>query len=177
MINIKSTKLLFLYRTFLFKFTKFKTDKEELKNIVNALNKKNKKERYTYIYEETIEALNKYYKDDFCDFQNNQCIAQRKSGSKKINGCCRFCPIVTDKGCPSENISCKLIYCKTSIQNFKLLKLWNVKITKCLSPGRQLILRGNFFITKDEFIKDLYDGTFIFPFRTIKRELKRTLKK
>lgn len=177
MINIKSTKLLFLYRSFLFKFTKFQTDKKELKNIVTALNKKNKKDRITYVYEETIKALNTYYKDDFCDFKNRQCIAQRKSGNGKKDGCCRFCPIVTDKGCPSENVSCKLIYCKTSIQNFKLIKLWEIKITKCLSLGRQLILNGNFFITKEEFIKDLCDGALIFPFRTIKREIKRSFKK
>ena len=43
MIKIKSTKLLFLYRSILFKFVKFQTEKQELQNIVEALNKKNKK--------------------------------------------------------------------------------------------------------------------------------------
>lgn len=172
MIKINSTKLLFLYRSLIFKFAKFDTDKEELKNIVIALNKKKKKERITYIYEETIKALNTYYKEDFCKFENGSCIAQRETG--KVNGCCRFCPIVTDKGCPSENVSCKLIYCKTSIKNFKLIKLWNIKITKVLPLGRQLILNGDFFITKEEFIKDLCDGIFLFPFKIVIRTFRKS---
>ena len=58
---IRSTKLLFIYRSILFKFVKFQTDREELKNIVEALNKKNKKERRVEkkIYFATLYKLKK----------------------------------------------------------------------------------------------------------------------
>jgi len=176
-ITIKNTKLLFLYRTPFFKKTKFKTDNKELKNIVKALNIKDKKERITYIYNETVKALNEYYSDDLCNFINGQCIVQRENKKGKFNGCCRLCPFVTNKGCPSENISCKLIYCKTAIKNIKLIKISDIKITKCLNPLKRLVLRGNFFITKEEFIDDLCKSIITYPFKTIKRDIKRNIKK
>ncbi len=175
-ITLKSTKLLFLYRTFLFKKITFKTEKKELNEVVKALNIKSKKDRITYIYNETIKALNTYYKDDLCQFKDGQCIVQRNNKKGKVNGCCRFCPLVTDKGCPSENVSCKLIYCKTSIKNIKLIKLNDIAITKCLSIPKRAILKGDFFITREEFIDDLCKGPIIYAFRTIKRDIKRNIK-
>ena len=176
-MTIKSTKFIFIYRTFLFKKVKFETSNPKLKNITKALNIKDKRERITYIYNETIKALNKYYYQDLCKFENGQCIAQRMRNKGKVNGCCRFCPLVTDKGCPSENVSCKLIYCKTAIKNIKLIKIRDIEITKCLPPFKRLILKGDFFITKEEFIDDLCRGIIVYTYRTIKRDLKRNMKK
>ena len=102
-MKLKSTKLLFLYRSFLFRFVKFKTNNNNLKNIVHALNIKKRKTRIEYVYDEAIKYINKYYSDDLCRFKNNQCIAQRKGNKKGSFGCCRNCPLVTDKGCPSSN--------------------------------------------------------------------------
>lgn len=175
-ISVNSTKLLFLYRMPFFKRVEFKTEKKELNEVVTALNIKNKKKRISYIYTETIKALNTYYKDDLCQFKNGQCIVQRNNKKGKVNGCCRFCPIVTDKGCPSENVSCKLIYCKTSIKNMKLIKLSDIPITKCLSIPKRVILKGDFFITKEEFIDDLCKGPIIYAIRTLKRDIKRNIK-
>lgn len=176
MINIKSDRLLFLYRLYIFRIFGFKTYFKEYEKYVYALNIKNRRKRYEYIYDEAIAEINSYYKDDLCDFKNNMCIAQRKKGGDKINGCCRMCRIVTEKGCPSSNISCKLIYCKTALSGIDLLKLRNIKILKCLPFSKRLILKGDFFVTRDEIVDDLLLGVVGFSFKTIFRNIKRAAK-
>ena len=171
-IEINNTKLLFLYRTFLFRFTKFETDKDNMKEIVTALNIKNRKKRITYIFDEAIKVLNTYYSTDLCQFKDGKCIVQRKNNLNRNNGCCRLCPIVTDKGCPSVNITCKLIYCKTAIGNIKLLTLNDIKILKCLSIMQRLTILSDTFSTREEVIKDLYYG----PLYSIPRGLLKEIK-
>lgn len=176
-IKVKNTKFLFIYRTLIFKKIKFETENPNLKNIMKALNIKDKRKRVEYVYNETIKALNKYYHEDLCKFIDGQCIIQRTNKKGKYNGCCRFCPLVTDKGCPSENVSCKLIYCKTATKNIKLIRIRDIDITKCLTPFQRVILKGDFFVTKDEFIDDLCSGILVYAYRTIKRDIKRNIKK
>ena len=172
-MEIKSTKLLFLYRSILFKKISFTTDKKELKTIVNALNIKKQNERNKYVYEEAIRVLNKYYQKDLCQFIDGRCIVQRKDPTNtRVNGCCFRCPIVTDKGCPSENIACKLIYCKTSLKNFKLLKFNNIKILKCLPITKRFIILGDFFITKEEVIDDINHSIIVWLWRVFIRKIK-----
>lgn len=171
-IKINNTKLLFLYRTFLFRFFTFETDKKDMKAIVNALNIKNRKEKITYIFDEAINVLNKYYSDDLCQFINGKCIVQREKKIDRVNGCCRLCPIVTNKGCPSVNITCKLIYCKRALGNVKLLKLNDIKILKCLSLVQRLIILSDTFSTREEVIRDLYYG----PLYSIPRGLFKEIK-
>ena len=176
-IEVKSTKLLFLYRSFLFKYIMFETKNKELKSIVNALNIKDREQRIEYIYDEGIKYINKYYSDDLCQFENDQCIAQRKSGSKEINGCCRKCPLVTDKGCPSSNLVCKLIYCKTALGNVKLLKFNEIPILKCLSVTQRIVLRGSFFNTREDILKELKCGLIYSVIRMLKKEIELQINK
>ena len=157
-INLTSTKLLFLYRTIFFRNVKFETDKSDLRKVVNALNIKNKKNRIMYVYDEAIKYINNYYSEDFCKFIDGKCIAQRLNNSKHIDGCCYRCPIVTDKGCPSSNFACKLIYCKTAIGNFKRLNFNKVTILKCLSISQRLVILTDFFCTREEIIEDANKG-------------------
>lgn len=171
-IKINDTKLLFIYRTFLFRFCTFNTDKDDMKAIVNALNIKNRKKRITYIFDEAIRTLNTYYSEDLCKFEDGKCIVQREKNINRVNGCCRLCPIVTDKGCPSVNITCKLIYCKRAIGNIKLLDINDIKILKCLSFVSRLIILSDTFSTREEVIKDLYYG----PLYAIPRGLVKEIK-
>lgn len=157
-IELKNTRLLFLYRSILFKKVKFKTDKKDLRNIVNALNIKNKKNRIMYVYDEAIKEINTYYKDDLCKFVDGKCIVQRTTNSSNVNGCCMRCPIVTDKGCPSSNFACKLIYCKTAIGSSKRLNFNNVKILKCLSIFQRIVILSDFFSTREEILDDVNKG-------------------
>ncbi len=171
-MKIKNTKLLFLYRSPLFKNIYFTTDKKELNTIVTALNIKTQKERIEYIYEEGLKVIKKYYSKDLCQFINGRCIVQRNDPTNKhVNGCCLRCPICGSKGCPSENIACKLIYCKTALNNMKTLKYKDIKILKCLPITKRLILQANFFITKEEIIDDMDKGIIVWIFRVIKRKL------
>ncbi len=160
-ITINSTKLLFLYRSFFFKNTKFKTNNKYLKNITNALNIKNKKERITYVYDEAIKEINNYYREDLCQFIDRKCIVQRTTNSNNIDGCCYKCSICTDKGCPSNNLACKLIYCKTAIGNMKKLNFNNIIILKCLSIPQRLVILSDFFVTREEIIEDTNKGLLI----------------
>lgn len=170
-IELKSSKLVFLYRSFLFNGIQFETKNKDLKTIVKALNIKKRKERIVYVYDEAVKFINKYYSEDLCKFENNQCIAQRNLGTGHINGCCRTCHLVTDKGCPSSNLSCKLIYCKTALGNLKLLRLWNIPVLKCLSVFQRLILKGDFFNTKEEVLKDLNYGIIYWMFKEIWKDV------
>lgn len=171
-LELKNIKLLFLYRSFLFKFVKFRTKDRDLVTIVKALNIKKRKFRIEYVYDEAVKYINKYYSDDLCKFENNQCIAQRKDGNGNTNGCCRMCPIVTDKGCPSSNLACKLVYCKTALGNLKLLKLHDIRILRCLSFFQRVILRGSFFNTREEILKDLNYGIVYGVIRGLMKELR-----
>lgn len=171
-IKINNTNMLFLYRTFLFRFCSFETSNNEMKTIVNALNIKNRKNRITYVFDQAINILNTYYSDDLCQFKDGKCISQRENNIDRVNGCCRLCPIVTNKGCPSVNITCKLIYCKRAIGNIKLLTINDIKILKCLSIIQRLIILSDTFSTREEVIKDLYYGPLYAIPRGFLKEIK-----
>ncbi len=170
-MELRSTKLLFLYKSFLFRKVFFTTKDKSLKKIVKGLNIKKRKKRIEYIYNEAIREINTYYFKDLCDFKNNQCIAQRLSGRSDINGCCiAGCPNFGDKGCITINLTCKLIYCKSALGNIKRLKFRNIKILKLLSLRQRIILKTDFFSSKEEIIKDLYYGLIIYGFRCLGKE-------
>ena len=160
-IKIMNTKLLFLYRSIFFRKVKFETSNKDLRIIVNALNIKNKKNRIMYVYDEAIKYINNYYREDLCKFIDGKCIAQRNNCSEHVDGCCYRCPIVTDKGCPSSNFACKLIYCKTAIGNMKRLNFNDVKILKCLSIPQRIVILTDFFSTREEILKDVNRGLLI----------------
>ena len=170
-VEVKNTKLIFLYRILRLTGFKFYTNNKEYKEIVKALNIKDKRKRLEYIYDEAIRYVNKYYSDDLCKFENDQCIAQRKNGGNEINGCCKKCHLVTDNGCPSVNLPCKLIYCKTAIGNMNLLKLNDIPIIKCLTLGQRMVLSSSFFNTKEDILKDLNNGIIYSTFRSLKTSL------
>lgn len=164
-IEVKNLKLLFIYRLCFFKKVNFVTKNNNYSNIVNALNIKNNRKRIEYVYDEAIKHINKYYSNDLCKFENNQCIVQRNNKSDKINGCCMRCHLLTENGCSSINLPCKLIYCKTALGNVKLLKFSEIEILKCLSFERRMILRASFFNTRDEILNDMTYGFFYIIFR------------
>ncbi|MBQ2872614.1 MAG: hypothetical protein IJE89_01280 [Bacilli bacterium] len=171
-VEVKSTRFLFLYRSFLFNGVFFYTNDKDLDTVAKALNIKNKKQRIEYVYDEGVKYINKYYSNDLCRFENGQCIAQRRDGVGHTNGCCRHCPIVTDRGCPSSNLSCKLIYCKTALGNVKLLRLRDIPILKCFSITKRMILKASFYYTKEEILKDLNYGILYSSLRMLCNELK-----
>ena len=128
-------------------------------------------------YEGQKNLLNNYYSEDLCMFKDGKCIVQRENNSNSFNGCCMRCPIVTEKGCPSDNITCKLVYCKKALGNMKLLKFKDIKILKCFSISQRLIILSGAFSTREEVIKDLYYGLLYSVFRNFYKKIKSILAK
>ena len=172
-MKLKSTKLLFLYRSFLFRFVKFETDNEKLENIVKALNIKNRKQRIEFIYAEMIKSISNYYKEDLCQFKNNQCIAQRKNKSNYTTGCCRLCLYKTGGDCLVNNVACKMFYCNAALKNFKELKYNDLELFKVLSITNQFMLKSDYFTKEEDVIKDLNYGILIGTLRVTYRFIKQ----
>ena len=170
-IEIKNLKLLFIYRIIPFNLFEFYTKEKEHQKIVTALNMKSKRKKLEYIYDEAIKEIDNYYPKDLCKFKNDRCIYQRELKTDRINGCCRSCHLATDKGCPTTNLPCKMIYCTYNNKKIKPLNYRDIKLLKCLTLKQQLILRGNFYSTREEIINDLYYG-FIYSFiHEIKKDI------
>ena len=160
-------------------FTNFDIDNnielEELDIITKALNIKGRRKRISYVYDEAVKYINKYYSKDLCDFKDNQCFVQRESKSKNLYGCCHRCKYVKkDKGCPSSNISCKLIYCKPALKNLKKLKMKDINILKCLSAIQRFMLSFDFYSTREQVINDLYFGLPLWVLRCTAKGLRLT---
>lgn len=169
-INIKNKKelkrfyrLLPLYKSILFKFTKFKIEKDKygIKPIIIALNKKRRKDRITYIYDTACDIVDDFYKGkNLCNFINNKCIIQQHKNCG-INGCCRTCRYQSTKGCTTKNLACKLFTCYPIEKKYKIIKFKDLKILKLLSLRQRTLLNSDYFSTKEQVIMDLYIGSFV----------------
>lgn len=164
LINIKSIndlkrfqKRLFIYRSFLCRFIQFKSSSLlPINSFIIALNIKNRKKRIIYIYDHLCNSLDTYYQDkNFCKFKNGKCIIQQRK-KKYVNGCCRRCKYVTDKGCATSNFACKMFYCESSHKNEKLLTDKELPLLKCLSIRQRFILRHDYFSSREDVINDLW---------------------
>ncbi len=52
----------------------------------------------------------------------------------------------------------------------------DINILKCLSLTQRIILKTDFYSTKEEIINDLYYGILLYGFRSFYREIKNKLK-
>lgn len=97
-------KHLFLYKSPLYKNTKFKiiSSSKESNDLVTGLNIKNRRERIKYVFDKCCEYLDNDFPNDACEFIDGKCIVQRQNKSKQKCGCCRYCEYVTLNGCPSK---------------------------------------------------------------------------
>ena len=93
---------------------------EQIKKAIEIIKVDNIKEKYSIIYDEICDYLNKdFIQNGYCDFKNNKCIAQRKHKlypPNRNNGCCSIqikkCPNLKDGNCTVECVACKLFSCK-----------------------------------------------------------------
>ena len=174
-INNKKDYQHFLNRLFFYKYYHFTNftiknniKSQELTIISNALNIKKRKERITYLYDEAIKYINNYYHEDLCQFVNDQCFVQRARKDNSKYGCCFDCKLVeSGKGCPSSNISCKLLYCKPALKNIKKLKIKDIELLRCFSIFQRLTLKIDFYSTREQMIKDLNYGIIYWFLRAI----------
>ena len=176
----KFIKKLFIYRTSIFKFTKFETDlkDKELNTIIQILNIKNKYKRMYLTIEKICEYIDDYYKEkNLCKFENCTCICHRNKNINYKNGCCRKCIYQSNKGCTTKNVACKLFYCSHAKENNKILKFEDIYLIKILTPFQRLILSSDYFQSIEEVSIDLCFGPlsiiYIIPYRIIKNILKK----
>lgn len=92
---------------------------EQIKKAIDVINITDTKQRYKRIYEEVYKYLNEdFISNKYCDFKNNQCVAQRNHEFIpyiRKNGCCfttiRTCPNLKDGKCNIECLPCRLYSC------------------------------------------------------------------
>ena len=113
--------LLPLYKSFLFYFVKFKPSSNltpQTKLVIKGLNIKNRRKRITYVYDKCCDIIENQEKgQNVCGFVNKQCFKQRVENKGEMYGCCSpLC--VTENGCTTKNLSCKLIFCKEAKEKY-----------------------------------------------------------
>lgn len=173
----KTTRFLFLYKSFLYRFVTFTTDSKEFQDqiIVNSLNIKNRKKRITYIYDSACKIIDDYNAfENICGFKNCQCYLNRNTKYKY--GCCRLCKYKSDTGCPTSNLACKLFNCSEVCSRRKVIKYEDLKILKVLSIRQRFVVKSDYFSLREDVLKDLYCYTLTFAIiRIILRSFKNII--
>ena len=163
-----------IYKLFFYRNTLFKTniEDEECKNIVKALNIKSRRKRLVFIYDYCCNTIDNYNSGkNICGFKDSKCIVQQAPDCKYKNGCCRLCIHQSENGCKTSNLTCKLFYCSSVTNKYKVITFKDLKILKFLSLRQRLILKDAFFSTREQVLSDLYIGSIvIFAFRIAIRE-------
>ena len=165
LINEKNLYLLPIYKLSIFKLFKFETDSkdEQIIIITNALNMKSRKKRTTYIYDSACDYIDNFYNgENICGFKNCKCYVQRCKKLNNKNGCCRFCIYVTDNGCPSKNLACKLFNCSEVYSRRKVLKYKDLKMLKVLSLRQRYIVTSDYFSLREDVLKDIYSYSIFY---------------
>ena len=162
-----------IYKRIFYINTFFETNNDEIKKIIDILNIKNRKKRITYIYDSACKYIDDYWDGkNVCGFKNGRCYAHQYPGCKYKNGCCRKCVYQSSKGCVTSNLTCKLYYCSEVIKRYEVPTMKSIKITKLLSWRQRIILKHDYFSSREEVLKDLYiDSTIIFTIRLLYRWL------
>ena len=181
-ININSDKdlnrfykKLFFYKTCIYRFVNFVSDNQEIKDIIKALNIKKRNMRIRYVYDRSCLYVDRFWDNkNICGFRNNKCYTQRNNSY--INGCCRRCFYQSDKGCRTANLTCKMFYCSEVRKRNKVPSFNDIKILKLLSIRQRIILKHDYFSSREEVLGDLYIGFIsIFLVRLLFRYLIRNI--
>ena len=162
----KFYRLLFIYRSFLYKFTTLELKKgkyyNELDPIVKALNIKRKNKRTTYIYDYACSVIDEFQDtNNVCDFKDGKCLLHRLKDIDCNSGCCGNCIQKTTTKCSTKNLSCKFFYCSLIKKKYKVITFDDLKILKCLTYRQQLILKMDLFTKRKDVLMDLYIGSII----------------
>jgi hypothetical protein len=159
------------YRFYRFTFFKCDCNKvfKDISPIIEALNIKKRKNRIEYIYDYCCSYLDNYCENkNFCEFKNNKCLNQYDNNLE--NGCCRGCRYQSNKGCTTSNLSCKLFYCSKVKEKHNLLTYNDLKILKLLGFRNRIIVKHDYFINRERFLKDLYmESIILYSIKTIFR--------
>lgn len=181
---IKFIKRIVLYKSILYINTEFQVERnqinDKLQQMINGLNIKNRYKRITYVYDTACSIIDSNTKGlNVCGFKNNKCYIQQKQNNGKCNGCCRLCKYQNSNGCPTKNLACKLFNCSEVKKRYKTIEYKDLTILKLLSLKNRLIVKSDYFSTREEVLKDLYAYTLTYSilrifFRSIRNLISKT---
>lgn len=170
-------RLLPLYKSFVFHNVFFETNSSDLQLniIINGLNIKNKRKRINYIYDEACKLIDdSVCGKNICGFKNGKCYLQIQRRDGKCNGCCRLCIYQTDNGCSTKNLACKLFNCSFVKSRYETIGFDELKLLKLLSIRQRIIVKSDYFSSREEVLEDLYFGSLVVAiFKMTYRFLKR----
>lgn len=146
-------------------------DNKEVRQIsllVEACNIKNRKKRIEFIYDRSCDLFDDdFYGCNLCEFKNNQCFVNRMHG-KSLDGCCRSrdnksaCKYLIKHRCTNRNLACKLHICSFMKNRGYKYRLNDILMIKYLYSWKQKVFcYFNLFISRERFLKDLYQNSFI----------------
>lgn len=130
-------------------------------NIEVILKEKDLEKKYSYIIDYITNYLNEdMKKNNYCDFKDGRCIANRLGKSvHKDNGCCYvykegLCKYLTNNGCKINCLSCKLFMCDYIEKKYRKINLNKIFPIKKVFNRKQIhILQKSFFKDKEEILK------------------------
>ncbi len=146
---------------------------KELIKVFYALEINNLKERYEYIYDSIcMELDNEFIKNNFCDFKDNKCIANRLGKAKHEEmGCCysfryskspfelitdvKICEYLENKSCSTSCITCKLFTCKYLREQGIKFDINKFILSSFFTRKQIDVLTDNFFKKKEDIINKL----------------------
>ena len=159
--------------------------KVDIEKALKAISIKDYRQRITYLYDEIFDYLDSLWKkNNPCNFCNDRCIASIKGKTAhQENGCCysfncsknpfklteneKVCKYLgPDKACKTQNLSCKLFVCrylrKNNLFNINLDNIFLIK--SFFSKNKILVLKENFFVSKEKLIGKLLEDDDYIPY-------------
>ena len=167
-----------IYGIILKKETTFEND---FITTLTALSEQTLEEIYRKIYDNVCNFLDyEFKKNNYCDFINNQCFANReKTSAHSAMGCCysfkfsqnpfakellnniKQCQYLNCNKCSIKSISCKLFTCNSLQKKGIKYDTHKILLLDCFFNNKQhLILSKNFFKTKEEIISKLLEKNY-----------------
>lgn len=137
--------------------------------LIEALNIKDKKQRLEFVYDKSCDLLDDdFYGKNICEFKNNRCMHDRIHASS-MDGCCRSndnekkCKYINNHMCSIRCLACKFHICYCVRQKGYKYKVNDILMLKYLYNWKQKIIAyNNFFMTKEETLKDVYRNSIIY---------------
>lgn len=167
-----------LYKSLLYLNTEFQlneqTNNSKVLQIIKGLNIKNRRKRITYVYDTACNIIDNNIKGlNICGFKKNKCYIQQIKNNGKCNGCCRLCKYQNSNGCPTKNLARKLFNCSEVKKRYKTIEYKDLDILRILSPKNRLIVKSDYFSTREDVLKDLYAFTLTYSIlRVISRNIR-----
>lgn len=142
------------------------SDSKSLKDIILIANQKNLSKRFEMVYDKLYSyLLNDLKTNNYCDFKDGKCIANRLRKTKReTNGCCYeyrkgLCREWDNGVCKADSITCKLFMCNyLKFQGIKY-NLNDILFCYCfLNYKQKRILKISFFKPKSVILKRLVEA-------------------